>query len=441
MSANQASAPDPSSERNERSPVVESSKPRLLSILGPGLITGASDDDPSGIATYSQVGAQFGYAPTWTLLFSYPLMAAIQIISGRLGRTTGRGVAGNLRKYYSSWLVYPCVGLLLIANIINIAADVGAMGDAAKLIIGGPALLYVMLFGALCAILQVFLKYKQYVRFLKWLSLALLSYVATLFIVQIDWRALGYNFFIPHITFSADYLTAIVAIFGTTISPYLFFWQASQEVEDLKEKPRRDPLKDHPEQAKEARQRINLDTLAGMGVSNFIALSIMVTSAATLHAHNITDIASSADAAKALEPVAGHFAEVLFALGIVGTGLLAVPVLAGSAAYGLGEALRWPTGLARKPKDAKAFYVTIAIATLFGAAINFTAINPIDALFWSAVINGVIAVPIMIIMMLMSTNREIMGDETVAGPLKVLGWLSMAAMGLCALGMGASFFL
>ncbi|MEW9308985.1 Nramp family divalent metal transporter [Labrys neptuniae] len=424
--------------RTERSPAVEPSKPRILKVLGPGLITGASDDDPSGIATYSQVGAQYAYGASWTLLFSYPLMSAIQMISARLGRTTGRGIAGNLRRYYPNWLVYTGVCLLVIANIINIGADIGAMGDAVKLIIGGPALVYVVLFGAGCAIAQVFLQYKKYVRILKWLSLALLSYVATLFIVKIDWAALATGFFTPHIEFSSDYLMAIVAIFGTTISPYLFFWQASQEVEDLKEKPKRHPLKDSPEQAKEADQRIELDTLAGMGISNFIALSIMVTAAATLNVHHITDIGSSAQAAEALEPVAGKFAELLFVIGIVGTGLLAVPVLAGSAAYGLGEALRWPTGLARKPKDAKAFYATIAIATMLGVALNFAPVNPIQALFWSAVVNGVVAVPIMVIMMLMSTDKRIMGEQVIGGWLLGLGWLSTGVMALCAVGMGAS---
>ncbi len=424
-----------------KSSTMESGKSRLLKILGPGLITGASDDDPSGIATYSQVGAQFGYGATWTLLFSYPLMVAIQIVSARLGRTTGRGVAGNLRKFYSNWLLYPCVALLLLANTINIGADVGAMGDCVKLIIGGPSLLYIVIFGFACAVLQVFMKYKNYVRVLKLLSLALLAYVATLFVVKIDWQALAIGFFIPKITVSADFLTAIIAIFGTTISPYLFFWQASQEVEDLEQKPKRDPLKENPEQASEAKQRISLDTIAGMGVSNFIALAIMVTAAATLHAHNVTDINTSADAAKALEPVAGRFAEILFVVGVVGTGLLAVPVLAGSAAYGLGEAFHWPTGLARKPKEAKAFYVTITIATLFGAALNFIGINPINALYWSAVINGIVAVPIMVVMMFMATSDKVMGEQTIGTWLRIFGWLSTAVMALCAIGMGATLFL
>lgn len=431
---------DDLASRGERSPVVESSKPRLLKVLGPGLITGASDDDPSGIATYSQIGAQYAYGASWTLIFSYPLMSAIQMISARLGRTTGRGIAGNLRKYYPNWLCYAGVSLLVFANVINIGADIGAMGDAVKLIIGGPAQLYVVIFGVGCAVAQVFLQYDQYVRFLKWLSLALLSYVATLFTVHIDWYKLASGLFIPHIQFTVDYLTGIVAVFGTTISPYLFFWQASQEVEDIKEKPKRKPLKDNPEQAEDADKRIELDTLAGMAVSNLIALSILVTAAATLNTHHVTDIQSSAQAAEALEPVAGKFAELLFVIGIVGTGLLAVPVLAGSAAYGLGEAFRWPTGLARKPKDAKAFYATIAIATMLGVALNFTPINPIQALFWSAVVNGVVAVPIMVVMMLMSVNKAVMGEHTIGGWLWGLGWLSTAIMALCAIGMGVSAF-
>ncbi len=272
-------------------------------------------------------------------------------------------------------------------------------------------------------------------------KLSVLAYVATLFVVHIDWTALAPGFFIPKITFSADFLTAVVAIFGTTISPYLFFWQASQEVEDLKAKPEREPLKDRPEQAPDTHQRITLDTVAGMGVSNFIALAIMLTAAATLNAKGVTDIQSSADAAKALEPVAGKFGVILFVIGIVGTGLLAVPVLAGSAAYGLGEAFRWPTGLARKPKEAKAFYATVGVATLLGAALNFSGINPIDALYWSAVLNGVVAVPIMVVMMFMAADQKVMGEHTIGPGLKTLGWLSTAAMTLCAVGMGATFFL
>jgi len=418
-----------------KSPVVEPSKPRLLDVLGPGLITGASDDDPSGIATYAQTGAAFGYAASWTLVFTYPLMSAVQIISARLGRTTGRGLAGNLRAHYPNWLVYAGVGLLLFANIINIGADIGAMADAVKTLVGGPALLYVLAFGAICVVTQVFMAYDRYVGVLKWLTLALFAYVATAVLVQVDVKALATNLLVPQLSFERSYLTAIVAIFGTTISPYLFFWQASQEVEDIKDKPEREPLTKAPEQAPRAQKRIELDTLVGMGISNIIALAIMVTAAATLHAQGKTDIQSSAQAAEALQPIAGSLAQALFALGIVGTGLLAVPVLAGSAAYGVGEALKWPTGLGRKPHQAKAFYATIALATLAGVGLNFSPVNPIEALYWSAVLNGIVAVPILAIMMLMATNRAVMKEFTIGPALRILGWLTTGVMGLVAAAM------
>ncbi len=418
-----------------RAPAVGSSKPRLFRVLGPGLVTGASDDDPSGIATYTQTGAQFGYGVAWTLLFSYPLMAAIQIISARIGRTTGAGIAGNLRRFYPNWIVRSAILLLLVANTINLGADIGAMGEAVRVLVGGPQIAYVLAFGALCAVLQIFLAYKRYVAVLKWLTLALFAYVATLLFVKIDWRALSIGLFVPRLSTGADYLTAVVAIFGTTISPYLFFWQSSQEVEDTKTTPQREPLKRKPEQAPDAHSRIQLDTLIGMGFSNGIALAIMVTAAATLNVAGVKNVQSAADAARALRPLAGSFAEALFALGIVATGLLAVPVLAGSAAYGVGEALRWPTGLDRAPKEAKAFYATIAAATAAGVVLNFSPIDPIKALFWSAVVNGVVAVPIMAIMMTMAANPRVMGQFTIGRTLKVLGWLSTAVMALAAGGM------
>ena len=418
-----------------RAPAVGSSKPRLFRVLGPGLVTGASDDDPSGIATYTQTGAQFGYGVAWTLLFSYPLMAAIQIISARIGRTTGAGIAGNLRRFYPNWIVRSAILLLLVANTINLGADIGAMGEAVRVLVGGPQIAYVLAFGALCAVLQIFLAYKRYVAILKWLTLALFAYVATLLFVKIDWRALSIGLLVPRLSTGADYLTSIVAIFGTTISPYLFFWQSSQEVEDTKTTPQRKPLKRAPEQAPDAQNRIQFDTLLGMGFSNGIALAIMVTAAATLNVAGVKNVQNAADAARALRPLAGPFAEALFALGIVGTGLLAVPVLAGSAAYGVGEAFRWPTGLDRAPKEAKAFYATISAATAAGVILNFSPIDPIQALLWSAVVNGVVAVPIMAIMMTMAANPKVMGQFTIGRTLKVLGWLSTAAMALAAAGM------
>ena len=410
-------------------------KPGLLSVLGPGLITGASDDDPSGIATYSQAGAQFGFAVSWTMLFSYPLMVAIQQISARIGRTTGRGIAGNLRAHYPNWLLQSLVALLCLANIINIGADLGAMGDAVSLLIGGPHLLYVILFGALCATLQVFLQYTRYISVLKWLSLALFAYFGTVMVVHVPWGQVAWGLFVP--TFSADgaFWTMVVAILGTTISPYLFFWQASQEVEDIKDVAERQPLVDAPRQAPDALQRIRLDTYVGMAFSNLVALAIIITTAATLHSAGITNIETSSQAAEALKPVAGSFAFAIFTLGIVGTGLLSVPVLAGSAAYALGEARKWPVGLGRQPMKAKAFYAAIAVATMIGAAVNFSPIDPIKALYWSAVINGVVAVPVMAMMMLITANPKVMGKFTIAGPLRGIGWMATLVMAAAVAGM------
>ena len=420
---------------NDRNPVIGSSKPRLLSILGPGLITGAADDDPSGIATYSQAGAQFGFAITWTMLFSYPLMAAIQEISARIGRTTGHGIAGNLRAHYPSWILPAIVSCLFIANTINIGADLGAMGDAVGLLVGGSTALYVVLFAVISAGLQIFLQYKRYVSVLKWMTLSLFAYFGTVLFTKVPAGEFARGFFIPTFTSDTAFWTTVVAILGTTISPYLFFWQASQEVEDEETKPEREALVDAPQQATGAIRRIRWDTYVGMGFSSLVALAIMVTTAATLHATGKTDIQTSSQAAEALRPVAGRFAFSIFALGIIGTGLLAIPVLAGSAAYALGEARRWPTGLARKPMEAKAFYATIAIATLVGTAVNFSPIDPIKALFWSAVINGVVSAPVMAMMMLMTAREDIMGENTVVGFLRWLGWLSCVVMGTAVIGM------
>ncbi|AZO41477.1 divalent metal cation transporter [Mesorhizobium sp. M7D.F.Ca.US.005.01.1.1] len=410
-------------------------KPRLLDVLGPGLITGASDDDPSGIATYSQAGAQFGFALTWTMLFSYPLMSVIQEISARIGRTTGRGIAGNMRAYYPNWLLQAVVALLLIANTINIGADLGAMGDALKLIVGGPAVLYVVVFGVMSVGLQVILKYHRYVSILKWLTVSLFAYFGTVMFVQVPWDEVAKGLLIPRFSADASFWTAVVAIFGTTISPYLFFWQASQEVEDEKAKPGRKPLKKAPAQAQHAIHRIRLDTYVGMAFSNLVALAIMITAGATLHAKGITNIETTGQAAEALRPVAGEFAFAVFALGVIGTGLLAIPVLAGSAGYALGEARKWPVGLEREPLAAKAFYATIAIATLAGTCLNFTPINPIKALYWSAVINGMVAVPVMAVMMLMTARRDVMGKTTVPLAMRLMGWVATAIMAAAAMVM------
>jgi NRAMP (natural resistance-associated macrophage protein)-like metal ion transporter len=422
------------------SPAVGSTKPRSLDVLGPGLITGASDDDPSGIATYSQAGAQFGYMLTWTMLFSYPLMTAVQMISARLGRATGHGIAGVLRAYYPTWLLQMIVILLLIANTINLGADLGAMADAVHLLLPGPPALYVVVFAAVCISMQVFLQYTQYVAVLKWLTLALFAYFAVMVMTHIDWAKLASGLFLPAVRWDKDYLTVIVAVFGTTISPYLFFWQSGEEVEDIGAHPRRHALISAPEQGKAALQRIRIDTLVGMALSNLVALAIMVTTAATLNVNGITDIQTSAQAAEALRPIAGRLAFVVFTLGIVGTGLLSVPVLAGSAAYAIGEACGWPVGFSRRPPQAKAFYGTVALATLIGTIIDFSEINPIKALFWSAVLNGVIAVPVMATMMLVTCRSDIMGPFVLRGWLRAVGWTATGVMAIIVLAMFATSF-
>ncbi len=418
---------------------VGTSKSRLLQVLGPGLITGASDDDPSGIATYSQVGAQFGYGLGWIMLFSYPLMCAVQMIAARIGRTTGHGIAGNLRRCYPISVTRVIVGLLFIANVINLGADLGAMGQAATLLIPGPAKLYVLVFGAVCIVMQVFMQYAQYVRLLKWLTLALFAYVATLFTIDVPWGQLARDLVLPPLQWDDAYLTGIVAVLGTTISPYLFFWQAAEEVEDIDTKPTRESLLKVPKQGPSALHRIGVDTLVGMGFSNIVALAIIVTTAATLHVHGVTDIQSSAQAAEALRPIAGDFAFALFAMGIIGTGLLAVPVLAGSSAYAIGEAMRWPRGLARQPKEAMAFYATLVLAMVVGIVINFLPVDPIRALYWSAVLNGVISVPVLAIMMLMAARLTVMGQFAITGWLRAMGWVSTGVMLLAVTGMASSW--
>ena len=402
----------------------------FLEKLGPGLITGAADDDPSGIATYSQAGAQFGYSLLWTLFFTYPLMVGIQVISARIGRVSGYGLAGNIRRHYSRALLYTLAGLLLLANTINIGADIGAMAEALALLVGGPRHLYIVAIGALCIVLQVFVSYHRYVRILKWLTLSLFSYVAVVIAVDMPWTAVFRGTLVPSLSLNTDYVTTVVAIFGTTISPYLFFWQASQECEDLRAVKADKPLHDHPEQAARQLRRIKIDTYIGMGFSNLIAFFIMLTTAATLHAHGINDIQSSAQAAEALRPIAGRFAFLLFSMGIIGTGLLAVPVLAGSSAFALAESFQWRRGLDLSPLRGARFYGVIAVSTLIGVGLGFGHIDPIKALYWAAVINGVISVPIMFTMMRMVANPKVMGSFVATKRLAVLGWLATAAMGL-----------
>lgn len=416
------------------SAVVGPSKPRVLGILGPGLITGAADDDPSGIATYSQAGAQFGYQLGWTMLLTYPLMVVIQGISARIGRTTGRGIAANIRREYSVGLLNGTVLLLLIANVCNIGADLGAMAESSRLLLPSiPVPVFLVVFGLVCAGGQIFLHHTRYVAILKWLTVSLFAYFATLLVAHVSWGQFLQGILWPRLSLQKDFWLMVVAVLGTTISPYLFFWQSSQEVEDTKTAPIMQPLRRKPSQAGTALERIKWDTAVGMGVSNAVALAIMATAAATLNAKGIIQVDTAAQAAQALRPVAGELAFALFALGIVGTGLLAVPVLAGSAAYALGEARRWPVGLSRNPADAKAFYATIAAATALGALANAVHVSPLKALVWAAALNAIIAAPIMVLVMRLAASSRVMGRFRVRGWWLGLGWCATAVMALASL--------
>jgi NRAMP (natural resistance-associated macrophage protein)-like metal ion transporter len=408
---------------------------KLLLKLGPGLITGAADDDPSGIATYSQVGAKFGYGMLWVMPFSYPLMAVIQEISARIGRVTGAGIAANIRRHYPRPILYGMVSLLLVANIFNLGADIGAMGAAAKLFLPGPRWAYILLLGGMSLLLQIAVPYTKYVPYLKWLTLALVAYIATAIVVgEPKWEAIRATFW-PSIRWNSDYFTALIAVFGTTISPYLFFWQASEEAEDVSVNAKEKPLKQAPEQSRGQLGRIRFDTYIGMAFSNIVAFFIILTAAVTLHTHGILDIQTADQAAQALEPLAGRSAFLLFATGIVGTGLLAVPVLAASAAYAVGEAFQWSASLEKKPRQAVKFYATIGVATVIGIVLNFVHLNPIRALFWSAVLNGIVAVPVMVLMMILTQNAKVMGKFTLPLYLRIGGWIATGVMLIASLGM------
>ncbi len=402
--------------------------------LGPGLITGAADDDPSGIATYSQAGAQFGYGMLWTVVFTFPLMTAIQMVSARIGHVTGHGLTANIKQAFPRWVTVGIVVLLVCANTLNISADIAAMGEALQLLAGGSALIYSITFGLLCLVLQVFLPYQSYVRWLKWLTLALLSYVAVVFSLHIDWWEVARSVVLPDLVLSRQSLLMIVAVFGTTISPYLFFWQAAQEMEDVRAG---STSTQTAAQVRQHLRRIQWDTIIGMGLSNLIAFFIILCTAVTLHKSGLHEITTSAEAAEALRPLAGDFTFVLFSLGIIGTGLLAVPVLAGSAAYAAAEAMGFEGSLSARldQGEGRGFYSIIALATLGGVALSLTPSDAVTELFWSAVLNGVIAVPIMVVMMLLAGRKDIMGTHTVNGRLRWLGWLSTVVMGTTVLGM------
>jgi Mn2+/Fe2+ NRAMP family transporter len=372
----------------------------------------------------------------WTMIFSYPLMAATQEISAWIGRVTGRGIAGNIRRHYSIWVLYPTITLLLAANVFNLGADIGAMGSALRMLVGGPAHVYAVGFAILSVLTAVLIPYPQYARLLKWTALLLLVYVATAFVVRIHWHLLSATL-IP--TFSGNYMTALTAVFGTTISPYLFFWQASQEVEEQLAAPDEEPLKLAPEQEAVQLEPMRADTYLGMAFSNLIAFFIILDTGATLHVHGVTDIQSATQAAEALRPLAGQFAFLLFSIGIIATGLLAIPALAASGAYALAETLKWPIGLNRKLHKAKGFYLILSVSTLLGVGLIFTPIDPMKALFWSAVINGVVAVPIMIIMMLLTANPSVTGSLKLPMPHRITGWIATAVMFAVAVGMFATW--
>lgn len=403
--------------------------------LGPGLITGAADDDPSGIVTYSQAGAAFGYGMGWSVVLTLPFMVAVQEISGRLGRVTGGGLAATLQRHAPTPLLATLVALLVIANVINLGADIGAMAAVTRLLVGGPEQAYAFGFAVLCASAEIWLAYKRYVRLLKWLTISLLAYVALLFVVPVDWHQAVLGALVPRVGLDGDALTTLLAVLGTTISPYLFFWQAAEEAEDEANEADPRPLREHPRDGAVQMHRIGLDTWTGMTYSNLVALAIIIGTAATLHAGGITTINSAGDAAAALLPLAGPFAQAIFALGIIGTGLLAIPTLAGSAAYAVGEALHWTVGLSRRAIEARAFYAAIAGATLVGTAIVISPINPIRALFWSAVINGVVAVPLIVAMTVMGSLRSVMGSLVLPLWLRVLGWLTALLMAAGTIGM------
>lgn len=410
-------------------------KEHPLSRVGPGLITGVADDDPSGIATYSQAGAQFGLDILWTMPLAFPLMSAVQSMCARIGRVTGRGLAANIKIAFSPIVLFGVVVLLLIANVLNIAADVAAMGEVAELVTGFDRHIMTALFVVGTLLLQVLVPYHRYVVFLKWLTLSLLAYAAVLFTVHVPWSEVALRTVWPHLSLNADAAAVVVGVFGTTISPYLFFWQASEEVEDMQVTVGAVPLASDARTANIELSRIRWDTWSGMLYSDITAYFIILATALTLNGAGITDIETAAQAASALRPLAGDYAFTLFALGILGVGLIGVPVLAGSAAYALCEAMGWKWGLERRATDARGFYGVIAVSVLAGLLIQYSPISPMKALFWSAVINGIVAVPLMIVIILLVSRKSVMGAFTAERTVIVLGWIATAIMSAAAVRM------
>jgi len=411
----------------------------FLARLGPGVVTGAADDDPSGIGTHSQIGAQFGYALSWTFTLTFPLLAVIQFVAAEIGRVTGSGISANIRRHYPRWLLWLAVLLLLVANVINLGADLNAMGASLQMLIGGNIWLYTCIFGIVSIILEVFLRYRSYSSILKWTTLSLFAYVGVAAVANVDWSHAVRSLLVPEFQWNAAYASGFVAILGTTISPYLFFWQAAQEVEE-EHRTHSKPLMVSPNQAGPELKRIRDDTLIGMGISTLVSIAIVFATAATLNAHGVTNIESASEAAEALRPIAGNLASLLFAAGIVGTGLLAVPVLAGSAAYAISEMFGLRATLDAKVKRARVFYGVIAATTLAGAALTSTGINPIKALYWTAIVNGVLAAPLMAIMMLIVRNPKAMGELVLPRVATIAGWAATAIMAAATLLFFASLF-
>jgi Mn2+/Fe2+ NRAMP family transporter len=407
-------------------------KEHPLARVGPGLITGVADDDPSGIATYSQAGAQFGLNMLWTMPLAFPLMAAVQSMCANLGRVTGKGLAANIRSAFPPAVLMGVVALLLVANVLNIAADVAAMGEVAELVSGVNRHLMTACFVFGTLLLQIFVPYHRYVFFLKWLTVSLLAYAAVLFTVHVPWREVAMRTLWPRLPLSGNAAAVVVGVFGTTISPYLFFWQASEEVEDMQAHGGTVALMTDPRAAAKELQRIRWDTWTGMFYSDLTAFFIVLATAVTLHVAGVTDITTAAQAASALRPLAGDFAYMLFALGILGVGLIGVPVLAGSGAYALSEAMGWREGLERNFRDARGFYGIIAVSVLAALVIQYSPISPMKALFWSAVINGVVAVPLMVVIMILVSRKSVMGAFTASRSLILLGSIATLVMGAAA---------
>jgi NRAMP (natural resistance-associated macrophage protein)-like metal ion transporter len=411
----------PSSSAGKPNPIE-----RFFADLGPGLVTGCADDDPSGISTYSMAGALCGYGLLWTALLSFPLMLSLQTMCGRLGMVTGRGLAGVVRRRYSRWVLWGACALLAVANIFNIAADLGGMADATRMITGLPAPIWTPVYAALIVSFLFASSYRQIARAFKWITLVLLAYVVTAFFAHVDWRAALAATFIPRTVWSRDYLAVLVGILGTTISPYLFFWQASQEVEE--ERTQEKSLARRKGATDDDLRRLRVDVTTGMFASNFIMYFIILTTAATLHARGVTHVETARQAAEALRPLAGNAAYALFTLGIIGTGMLAVPVLAGSCAYAISEAAPWKGSLELKPHRARNFYAVIAAAMAIGLAINYFGLNAVTMLFWSAVLNGILAPPLILLVILLTSDSEVMGGRINSPAERTLGWITFVIM-------------